>query len=256
MNLNLKNKKVIITGATRGIGAAIAELMAEEGAHVGLCARNDQQVAHTVAKLRDKGVQAFGAAVDIGDHSALVAWVHNSAEALGGIDMVIANPSAFGVGAAEEDWLNGFAVDLMGSVHTIDAAMSYLEQSAAVHGDASVLIMSSAAVAETDFESAYGAYKAALIHYAKGAARRLAPKGIRVNTISPGTIYVDDGFWGNAKRHLPQLYESFFNRNPMGRMGEAKEVANVAAFLCSPLASFVSGANVTVDGAWTGRVNY
>jgi 3-oxoacyl-[acyl-carrier protein] reductase len=256
MNLNIKNKKVLITGGTRGIGAAIATAMAEEGAHVGICARNSQQVAHTVEVLRSKGVQAYGAAVDIADHDALITWVNNAAEALGGVDMVIANPSAFGVGAGEEDWLSGFAVDLMGTVHTITAAYPYLEQSAAAHGDASILIMASAAVAETDFESAYGGYKAALIHYAKGAARRLAPKGIRVNTISPGTIYVDDGFWGNAKQHMPQLYETFLNRNPLGRMGDAREVANVAAFLCSPMASFVSGANITVDGALTGRVNY
>jgi len=256
MNLNLKDKKVIITGATRGIGGAIADIMAEEGAHVGLCARDGQRVAQTINVLRNKGVCVYGATVDIADHAALTTWIHNAAQELGGIDIVVANPSAFGIGSSEEDWLNGFAVDLMGTVHTINAASSYLEESAAAHGDASVLIMSSAAVAETDFESAYGGYKAALIHYAKGAARRLAPKRIRVNTISPGTIYVEDGFWGNAKHHMPQLYEAFFNRNPMGRMGDAKEVANVAAFLCSPLASFVSGTNVIVDGAFTGRVNY
>ena len=256
MNLNLKDKKVVITGATRGIGAAIAEVMADEGAHIGLCARNAQQVAQSVQSLRDKGVQVFGASVDIADQTALTSWIDKAAEALGGIDIVVANPSAFGIGSSEEDWLNGFSIDLMGTVHTIVAASPYLEQAANAHGDASVLIMSSAAVAETDFESAYGAYKSGLVHYAKGAARRLAPKGIRVNTISPGTIYVEDGFWGNAKQHMPQLYETFFNRNPMGRMGQAEEVANVAAFLCSPLATFVSGANVTVDGAFTGRVNF
>ena len=117
-------------------------------------------------------------------------------------------------------------------------------------------VISSALIAEADMESAYGAYKAALIHYAKGAARRLAHNNIRVNVISPGTIYVDDGFWGNAKRNMPEIYQHFFDRNPMGRMGCPTEVAKVATFLCSPQASFVSGANLFVDGAFTSRVNY
>lgn len=256
MNLNLQDKKMIITGASRGIGAAIAVLMAEEGAHIGLCARDGQRLGQTAQVVRDLGVSVYSASVDVADQNALTDWVNNAAQALGGIDIVIANPSAFGSGTSEEDWRNGYAVDLMGTVHTINAASPYLEQAATTNGDASILIMSSAAIAETDMESAYGVFKAGLVHYAKGAARRLAPKGIRVNTISPGTIYIEDGFWGNAKRHMQPLYEAFFNRNPMGRMGEAREVANVAAFLCSPSASFVSGANVIVDGAFTGRVNY
>lgn len=114
----------------------------------------------------------------------------------------------------------------------------------------------SAAIAEADTESAYGAYKAALIYHAKGAARRLAQKNIRVNVISPGTIYSEDGFWGNVKQHMPQVYDGYLKRNPLGRMGTPVEIANVAAFLSSPGASFVTGANLLVDGGLTSRVNY
>ncbi len=256
MELGMKGKKVLITGGTRGIGRAIADSFVNEGADVALCARNEAQVEEAVAALGSGGGSVYGQALDISDHEALRLWVSRAAEQLGGIDIVIANPSAFGFGVAEADWSTGYAVDLMGTVTTIAAALPYVEISAKNGGDAAILIMSSAVVAETDMESAYGVYKAGLIHYAKGLARRLALQGIRVNTISPGTIYVADGFWGNAQTHMPELYEHYFSRNPMGRMGRPEEIASAALFLCSSAASFVTGSNLVVDGGWTGRVNY
>jgi len=255
MELGLKGKKVVITGATRGLGRAMAQAFAQEGADIALCARNEDKVNSSVESLASLGINAYGQAVDVSDYAALQNWIDTAADQLGGIDIVIANPSAFGAGATEQDWQAGFAVDLMGSIKTIEAAMPYLERSAAI-GDAAILMLSSAAIAETDMESAYSAYKAGLVHYAKGMARRLAPQGIRVNTIAPGTIYVDDGFWGNAKRHLPEVYQHYYDRNPMGRMGEPEEIAKPALFLCSPAASFITGTNLVVDGGWTSRVNY
>ena len=256
MELELTGKKIIITGGTRGIGRAIADSFAAEGASIALCARNEQKVRETVQSLKNNGVSAYGEALSVADHEALRRWIDHAASQLGGVDVLVANPSAFGVGATEQDWQAGYAVDLMGSVHAVEAATPHLEASAGNSGDASILLMSSAIVAETDMENAYGAYKAGLIHYAKGAARRLAPKGIRINTISPGTIFVDDGFWGNAKQALPELYEHFLNKNPMGRMGRPDEIAKAAVFLCSPAASFITGSNLVIDGGWTSRVNY
>ncbi len=256
MQLDLAGKNLVITGGTRGIGRAIAEAFSNEGANIALCARNTDQVEETVKQLSNKGINAYGDSVDISDHDILRQWVKDAAEQLGGIDIVIANPSAFGAGATKEDWKVGFEVDIMGTVTTIDAAMPYLETAAMNNGCASALILASASAAETDMDSAYGAYKAALIHYAKGLARRLAPQNIRINTISPGTIYVDDGFWGNVKRHMPELYEQYFDRNPMGRMGKPEEIANAAVFLSSSAASFITGSNLVVDGGWTSRVNY
>lgn len=256
MELGLAGKRVVITGGTRGIGAAMVAAFVNEGASVALCARNAAQVKERIATLGHKGGAVHGAALDIGDHAALRQWIGAAAQQLGGIDIVIANPSAFALGASAEAWQAGYSVDLMGTVTTIDAALPHVERAAAEHGGAAVLLLSSAIAAETDVESAYGAYKAGLIHYTKGLARRLAPQGVRVNSISPGTIYVEDGFWGNARRQMPELYDHFFARNPMGRMGRPEEVANAALFLCSPAASFVTGSNLVVDGGWTGRVNY
>ncbi|HXU92254.1 MAG TPA: SDR family NAD(P)-dependent oxidoreductase [Gallionella sp.] len=256
MELGLKGKRILVTGGTRGIGLAIAQAMAREGASVALCARNARQIDEAVASLRRQGHAASGAALDIADHGALERWVAESARQMGGIDVVVANPSAFGVGASEQDWRRGYEVDLMGTVRLMELAQPHLERAAQATGDAAILVLSSVMIVEADRESAYGAYKAALVYHAKGAARRLAPAGIRVNAVSPGTIYAEDGFWGNAKRHMPEVYEAYLRRNPLGRMGRPEEVANVAAFLCSPAASFVTGANIHVDGALSGRVNY
>ncbi len=256
MELGLTGKKVLITGGTRGIGRATAMAFAYEGADIALCARNAQQVRATLEQLQRLGIDAYGNAVDVSDPAALRRWIEQSAQQLGGIDIVMANPSAFGAGTTAGDWQAGYAVDLMGTVNTIETAMPYLKQAAAERGEAAILILSSAAIAETDMESAYAAFKAGLVHYAKGLARRLAPQKIRVNTLSPGTIYVEDGFWGNAKRQMPELYQHFFARNPMGRMGEPTEVAKPAVFLCSPAASFITGSNLVVEGGWTSRVNY
>lgn len=256
MELGLKGKRVLVTGGTRGIGSAIVHTMLQEGASVALCARNAQQVQEVVEGLEQHGYEASGAAVDVSDRQALANWVEEAAHQMGGIDVVIANPSAFGVGVAQQDWERGYEVDLMGTVNLMELAQPHLERAAQVKGDAAILVLSSVMVVEADRESAYGAYKAALTYHAKGAARRLAPAGIRINIVSPGTIYVEDGFWGNVKRHMPELYEGYFKRNPFGRMGKPEEIANVAAFLCSPAASFVTGANVHVDGGLSSRVNY
>lgn len=256
MELGLRGKRVLVTGGTRGIGLAIVQTIAQEGGRVVLCARNAQQVAATVASFQQQGFAVTGSAVDVADQAVLNAWIEQAAEAMGGIDVVVANPSAFGTGAAEQDWQSGYAVDLMGTVHLIETALPHLERASTASGDAAILIMSSALIAEADNESAYGAYKAALIYHGKGLARHLAPKKIRVNTISPGTIYSEDGFWGNVQRHMPEMYEMCLKKNPLRRMGVPQEIANAAAFLCSPAAAFVTGSNLIVDGGFTSRVNY
>jgi 3-oxoacyl-[acyl-carrier protein] reductase len=256
MELGLQGKRVLVTGGTRGIGLAIVQTIVQEGGRVALCARNEQQVAETVAIFQRQGLMVSGCAVDITNPSALTAWIDQAADAMGGIDIVVANPSSLSMGVSAQDWKNGFELDLMGTVHTISAAEPHLERASRVSGDAAILVISSAAIAEADTESAYGAYKAALVYHAKGAARRLAAKKIRVNSISPGTIYSDDGFWGNVKKYMPEMYEGYLNKNPMGRMGSPQEVANAATFLCSPAASFVTGTNLIVDGGITSRVNY
>ncbi len=256
MDLNLRGRNAVITGATRGIGRAIADALAAEGVNLAFCARDAVQVAATASALQQAGVNAFGACVDVGNGAALQAWVVESGRRLGGIDILIANPSAFGIGNSEDDWKKSFDVDVMGVVRAVEAATPFLEQAAEKNGDAALVVLSSVLAAETDTESAYGAMKAALIQYTKGVSRRLAPKHVRANVISPGTVYVEDGFWANAQRHMPEVYEMYLKRNPMGRMACPKEIAKTAVFLASPAASFTTGSNIVIDGAFTSRVNY
>jgi 3-oxoacyl-[acyl-carrier protein] reductase len=118
------------------------------------------------------------------------------------------------------------------------------------------VIISSVSAAETSAPSAYGAIKAALIHFAKGVAREAASKRLRCNVISPGTIYFKGGVWGNAEEQAPDFFKMMVGRNPTGRMGRPEEIAAAVAFLASPLSAFTTGVNLVVDGAITQRVNF
>ena len=256
MDLQLNGKVAVITGGTRGIGRAIAEGFADEGGDVAICARNADQVADAVARLEAKGVKAFGQAVDIADGPALQGFVRTAGETLGGIDVLVSNASAFALGPDETAWQAMLDIDVLGAVRAWDAAQPFLLKAAAEKGDAAFLIISSASSVSADSPSAYGAMKAAQIHFAKGVARANAAAKLRCNVISPGTVFVEDGPWGNVKRNAPAFFEQMLKRNPTGRMATAEEIAAAALFLASPRSAFTTGANMIVDGAITERANY
>ena len=248
MDLGVKGKRAVVTGGSKGIGRRCADLFAEEGAHVSICARTAGEVEAAVEALRGRGVTAHGAALDVGDKAALEGWVAESAAALGGIDIVVANVSALDMADTEEAWRHQFEVDLLHTVRTVNAAMPFLEQSDAP----AIVVVSSVSGREVDFTSpAYGATKAALIHYAQGLAYKLAPKLIRVNSVSPGNTYFDGGIWQTIEKGMPDLFASTLKANPTGKFGTPAEVANAVVFLSSPAASRISGTNLVVDGALT-----
>jgi 3-oxoacyl-[acyl-carrier protein] reductase len=251
MDLGLSGKKVLVTGGSKGIGRAIAELFAAEGANVAICARNAEEVGKTVLALSGKGVKAWGKAIDVADPAALAQWVQGAAGKLGGIDALICNVSALAVGNTQETWEKSFRTDMMHTVNSVAAALPYLEKSAS----ASIAIVSSVSGIEIDFAAgSYGAIKAALIHYAKGLSNQLISKGIRVNAVSPGNTYFEGGIWQNIERGMPDLYKTAMALNPTGRMGTAQEVAAGVVFLASPVASRISGTNLIIDGALTKAV--
>ena len=256
MDLGLKGKTAVVTGGTRGIGRAIADLFAEEGANVAVCARDGAAVAATVEALKAKGVQAWGAGVDIADGAALKAFVTQAGETLGGIDVLVSNASALPIASSEADWKALFDIDIMGAVRAFEAAKPFLEAAGAAKGDAAFLITSSVSAAEASNVSAYGAMKAALIHYAKGVAREGAAKHLRCNVVSPGTVFFEGGVWGNVKANAPAFFDRMIARNPTGRMATPEEIASATVFLASPRSGFTTGINMLVDGAISTRVNF
>lgn len=249
MDLQLKGLKAIVTGGTKGIGLAIAQTLAAEGAEVAICARDKAAVESTVNALAAlSGARASGDAVDVSNGNALKAWVARVGAEWGGIDIVVANVSALAIGQDIESWRREFETDLLGTVNLVDAAIPFLEASQA----ASIVAISSVSGREIDFAAGpYGVFKAALVHYIQGLAIQLASKGIRANTVSPGNVYFKGGVWDWIEHNDAALFERALALNPTGRMARPQEIANAVAFIASPAASFVSGANFVVDGALT-----
>lgn len=250
MDLGLTGKRFLVTGGTRGIGRAIVEGLLAEGASVAYCARTAD--ADAQAELSAQG-SATGTAVDVGDAEALTAWVSASAEALGGIDGVVANVSALAIPETPENWRSSFDVDLMGTVGLVEAALPSLLAS----GAGSIVTISSVSGREIDFASGpYGTFKAAIIHYTQGLAYKLAGQGVRANSVSPGNTYFPGGVWPSIEENDPELFATALGLNPTGRMATPQEVANAVVFLSSPAASFITGTNLVVDGALTRGVQF
>lgn len=252
MDLRLKGRRALVTGGTRGIGRAIALGLAAEGCDVAICARDGAAVADTVATLESAGVRAHGAAVDVSDHAALEAFVRGAVETLGGLDVLVCNASPLADGASEEAFRQAFEVDLLHTRAACEAALPWLERS----GAGSIIAISSISASQTWSHdgAAYGAMKAAMLYYVKSLARQVAPKGIRANTVSPGTILFEDGVWDRRRKDDPRAFARSLAANPLGRMGRPEEVADLVVFLASPRASFITGANMVVDGTMTMRV--
>lgn len=257
MDLGLGGRKALITGATRGIGRAIAETLAAEGCNIAFCARDAGAVKTTEDALRSRyGVAVEGRAVDVTDHNRLAGFVQAMAALFNGLDLFVANVSG-GAGAGVAQWRKNFEADVLGTVTGCEAALPWLSRSDA----GSIVVISSIAAVET-FGGAggYNAMKAALITYAKQLAQEVGPRGVRVNCVSPGPVHADDGSWGQVQREAPELYADTVRRvplaNPLPRLATPEDVARAVAFLGSPAASYITGTNLIVDGGFTQRVQF
>lgn len=255
MDLQLKGKRVLITGSTRGIGRVMAEQFAAEGADVAICGRDPAGVERAAEEIRAAHkVKVSGGSVDVGDGEAIRAWVKAAAEDLGGLDIVVSNVSAGGGGrTAIEDWRRNFEVDMLGAVHTIEAALPFLE---AAGGGSIVMISSTAGLETFRAPTPYNVMKAGLINYAKNLSQVLAPQGIRVNTVAPGPVKFAGGAWERIERDMNDLYASMLGQIPLGRMGYPEEVSSAVVYLSSPLAGYITGSNLVIDGGFTKRVNF
>ena len=252
MDLGLRGKRAVVTGASRGIGRAIAECLADEGANLAICARGAEGVEGAKTALERRGVSVFAKALDVANGDALKAFIQESAAALGGIDVLISNVTA-SAGQGEAGWKANFEIDLMGTVRACEAALPHLVKS----GAGSIVVIGTTAAVETfGAPGGYGALKAALVNYASGLAHAVAKHNVRVNLVSPGPVYFAGGAWEMIQKAMPPFFEATLKACPQGRMGTPEEVARAVAFVASPAASLITGANLISDGGFTKRVNF
>lgn len=252
MDLQIKGQTALVTGATKGIGRATIEALSDEGCNIAFCARNPDEVSATVDAISAKGVQCFGKSVDVMDGDAFKAFIEEAAGELGGIDIFVSNVSG-GNAPGDEGWINQFNGNILAAVHGVEACTPYLEKSS--NGNI-VMISTTAAVEQFMNAGPYNAMKAALLNYSGALAHDLAAKGIRVNAVSPGPIFIEGGAWDMIKQNMTALYDSTVAQIPLGRLGSAEEVAAQIALLASPRAGFTSGTNVVIDGSFTKRIQY
>jgi len=251
MELGLKGKRVMVTGGTRGIGAAIVERFLAEGAIVAFCARRSDEVDARVKAYNEQGHTVFGSVCDVAEAVAYKSWIETAIADLGGLDVFVPNVSG-GPGQGEDGWKKAFDIDLMATVRGCEAV---LPQLAASQGNI-VVIASVSGLEASGGPAPYNTAKAGLIAYSSQLGEIAGQHGIRVNTVSPGPIHVDDGFWGDVERSQPEFYQAICARHGAGRLGTTEEVANCVTFLASSAASWVTRANLVVDGGFCQRVQY
>lgn len=237
-------KRVIVCGGSRGIGRSIALGFAQAGAAVSICARGADTLEQTRQEIARAGHTAHAGVCDLGDEAAIKAYVGEAVQALGGLDVLVNNASGFGTKDDAADWEISFRVDMMAIVHASHAAMPALRETKGCIVNTSSI----SAYRPAGRQPPYGAIKLAAIHYTATQAQMHAREGIRVNAVAPGSIEFPGGVWDRRKSDNPALYNAILKSCPFGRLGYPEEVANVVLFLASPLASWVSGQTITVDG--------
>jgi 3-oxoacyl-[acyl-carrier protein] reductase len=252
MDLHLKSKVALITGSSRGIGLATARSFAAEGCRLVISGRSAPILAEVEAALRASGATVVSHAADVLKPDEAAGVVQAAAAAFGGIDILVNNVGGGGGGpriadSTDDDWRAVLEANLIQTVRMMRLALPHMSgrEGAAVINVASI----SGWTAQLAMSGQYGAAKAALIFDTERWALEFVPHGVRVNTVSPGSILVPGNGWDRYRQANQANYDDYVrNGFPMGRLGTAEEVADVIVFTASPRAHWINGRNIGVDG--------
>jgi 3-oxoacyl-[acyl-carrier protein] reductase len=251
MNLHLTDKVALVTGSSRGLGLASAQALAAEGARVCLCARGAEGLTGAAAEVRrvSSADRVISVAADLASDSGIRAVIERTLDAFGGIDILV-NNIGLGRGAglldtSDDEWQEAFDHTLYPAIRASRLAVPSMR----ARGGGVILMIASVYGREAGGRMTYNAVKAAEISLAKSMANQLARDNIRVNSVAPGSISFPGGSWWKRQQADPEGIADFVRREiPFGRFGRPEEVGNVVAFLASPVASWISGASIVVDG--------
>jgi len=252
MDLGLTDKVAVITGSSRGLGLACARSLVAENCRVVLCARGAETLAEAAleveAAAKRPGMIATVQA-DVSTEAGVDLVISKAVDAFGGLDILVNNVGKAGgsdlLGTTDADWQAAFDETLFPAIRASRIAVPYMKQ----RGGGAIVMIASIWGRESGGRMTYNVVKAAEISFAKALAQQLAPANIRVNSVAPGSIMFPGGSWHRRQQTDPEFIADMIKRDlPFGRLGRADEVGNVVAFLCSPRASWVSGACVPIDG--------
>ncbi len=250
MDLGLTGKVAMVSGASRGLGRAMAHALADEGMHLSVCARTRDALNEAVVELSRAGSTVAGFVGDITKPEDAQQWVDETVARFGGVDVLVNNAGGARPGTLaelpESAWQAEFDLNLFAPVRLARLCAAHMEK----RGGGSIINIGSIYGRESGGPLTYNASKAALHSFTKMLAREFAPKNIRVNTIAPGSILAPGGIWEQSFRENPAFEKDFIRHEmPAGRLGRPDEVAYAVVMLASPRASWITGANIPVDGA-------
>jgi 3-oxoacyl-[acyl-carrier protein] reductase len=252
MDLELRNKVAVVTGSSRGLGLASARALAGEGCLVALCARTEDRLrsaAREVAAVAGGDDRVLAVTADVTQAPALERVIDQTVATFGGLDVLVNNVALAGgsslLETTDAQWQEAIDQTLMPTVRASRLAVPHMQR----RGGGSIVIIASIFGREAGGRMTYNAVKAAQISLGKSLAQQLAASGIRVNTVSPGSILFEGGSWWKRQQQNPAAIAEFVEQElPFGRFGRPEEVGDVVAFLASPRASWISGTSVVVDG--------